>query len=681
MLLMPYPFARGQTGVNIYLLNPQQAGIVGQEVSIQGTIETQNGAYEVWFGSSLVASAQSAGYNVNANFTVPSFSEGSYVIILRDVSRNVNATSPFDVVLSYRIETLEPSLPLQLQEGSIVLFNVTITAVRSDIEYYANITIELPQLINTTYSQVVPLSHSNQEATASAQISYPSTNFQPSGSNTNYTGNYRVYLNKTRILAQEDFFVGFTDSREYHRDQTASIRAVGYQPNQNATLSIKNVQTGLVLHSVDVTASNEGIISSNWTVPYDTPIGNYNITITPDNGAKLIPDSQIFTVPGYQVVILGLNLADEPVPQIRIEAFDKATNIIYNGTSGDDGLSILNLEKGNHTLTAFWNDVQVGIVDIIIIGESSIDLRCQLSNIKIIVQNKNRNLIPFVNIDVTYQYITTKEGLARTGRISDQADLQGILVLHSVLPGISYTINSSLYGVVFNLGNNTVANLPLQAVNEVTILCPNRILTLTVVDYNEAAIPNARVELVELTSGIFNGAVTDTLGTVTMDVTFGKYRVKIFAENEVLLNETILEVFNDRETRIVCYLYNIEISIAVVDFFERPIPGVNVILQEASTDRRLLRTEMDGTATFNNVIGGSIQIIAYPVGIENCYGAYNLQIQEPTNIHIKMEKYVLLGPLLIEVSHLTTLILILFTVVLFFSVEVFRKKNKHSIAS
>jgi len=90
---------------------------------------------------------------------------------------------------------------------------------------------------------------------------------------------------------------------------------------------------------------------------------------------------------------------------------------------------------------------------------------------------------------------------------------------------------------------------------------------------------------------------------------------------------------------------------------------------------------MDGTATFNNVIGGSIQIIAYPVGIENCYEACNLQIQEPANIHIKLEKYVLLGPLLIEVSHLTTLILILLTVILFFSVEVYRKKNEHSVAS
>ncbi len=678
ILLTPIPFVQGQTEVNIYLVNPQQAGVVGQEVSVQGTIETQNGAYEIWFGSTLVASAQSAGYNVNASFPIPNFSEGNYVIILRDVSKNVNATSPFNVMLSYRIEALEPSTPLQLQEGSTVMFNITITGVRSDIDYYANITVELPQIVNTTYSQVVPLSISAQEATANAQISYPTTNFQPFGSNTNYTGTYKVYLNKTRMLAQDDFFVGFTDSREYHREQTVIMRAIGYQSSQNATLFISDSETGLSVHSVDVTASNQGVITYNWTVPNNTPIGNYNITITTENVEKIMPDSQIFTVPGFEVAILNLNLADEPTPKIRVDAFDKATNITYNGTSGEDGIAILNLEKGNHSIAAFWNEVQVGSVNTVITGESSIELRCALSNIRITVQNENGNLIPFVNIDVTYQYVTTIEGVTKTGHISDQADLQGTLVLSSVLPGISYTLNSSLYGVVFNLGNNTLANLPLQAVYEVTILCPNKILALTVVDYDETAIPNARVELVELTSGIFNGAITNTLGTVTMDITFGKYRAKIYTEDEILLNETVLDVFNDREIKIRCNLYNIKLSIAVVDFFERPIPGVNVLLQEAATGQRSMMTEMDGKATFNNVIGGSVQIITYPNGIENSYEALNLQIEKPKDIYLKMEKYVLLGPMLIEISHMITFLSVLLTGILFFSIEIYKKKRARS---
>ena len=121
--------------------------------------------------------------------------------------------------------------------------------------------------------------------------------------------------------------------------------------------------------------------------------------------------------------------------------------------------------------------------------------------------------MPFVNLYITYQYVTTKEGTSKTGSTSGQTGLSGIFILNSTLPGISYTINASLYGVVFNSGNNTVVNLPAQPTFQVTILCPSRILTLTILDYNLAAIPNARIELVEQSSGIFYGAVTDDAGT------------------------------------------------------------------------------------------------------------------------------------------------------------------------
>ena len=675
-MFVPLSLVLGQLGVNIYLVNPQEEGVVGQKVNLQGTIDTTNSEYQIWFDKELVASHNSEGYYVNANFTIPKLPGADYIITLRDVSKNVNATYPFSILIAYYIEALAPSPPTQLQEGSDVVLNVTLTGVQSGTVYYANVTVELPTALNTSYSRLIKLTTPSQATVANAQATYPGTAFQPEGSLTNYAGSYIVYFNKTQLLAVDQFFVGFTDLSEYHRDQTVTIRAIGYQPDENATISITYSITGTSVHSETLTASSEGIISSAWTVPSDALIGDYNITITPESTPKLISDSQLFTVPGYPVKVRTLNLAGAPVPQIVVEALDQATNTIYNGTSGNDGIASLNLERANHAMSAFWKGVKVGEMSASITEESTFDFTCELINIKISVKDKNGNLIPFVNLDITYQYVTTKEGLTKTGRASDQTNLSGTSTLNSTLPRISYTINASLYGIVFNTGNNTVTGLPVQPIPEVIILCPSRILTLKILDYNLAAIPNARIELVEVTSGLFHGAITDTAGTVTVEVTFGKYRLRVYTDN-IQLNEAhaLIEVFSDTQSEIRCSLYNIQVSVAVVDYFEQPIPNINVTLHGPGIGTRSAMTQTDGTTTFSKVIGGNIQIIMYPTGMESSYEAVNLQIEEPTTIQIKMAKYILIGPFLIETSALATFIIILLAIILFVSIEVYRRKR------
>jgi len=152
-LLMPLALVLGQLGMNIFLVSPEEEGVIGQAVNVQGTIETQNSAYEIWFANKLVASNISEGYYVNANFTIPQLSGGAYTIILRDVSRRVNATHPFNVKVSNTIQALDPSPPAQLQEGSNVVLNVTFTGVQSGTAYFANVTVELPAPLSTSYSE------------------------------------------------------------------------------------------------------------------------------------------------------------------------------------------------------------------------------------------------------------------------------------------------------------------------------------------------------------------------------------------------------------------------------------------------------------------------------------------------------------------------------------------------
>jgi hypothetical protein len=678
-MFMPLSIVLGQLDVNIYLVNPKEEGIVGQSVNLQGTIDTSNSEYQIWFGNKLVVSNNSEGYYVNTYFTIPEFSAGEYTITLRDASKNVNATHRFSIAMAYYIEVLEPSPPAQLQEGSAVILNVKITGAQSGTLYHANVTVELPAPLGTSYSRTVELV-SSQEAVATAQVTYPDGAFQPEGALTDYAGSYQVYFNRTQLLAENQFSVGFTDSREYHRGQPVTARAIGYQPDENATLSIKYAETSSNVHSETVTASSEGIINSSWTVPSDAVIGDYNITITPENTAKLVPDSQLFTVPGYPVNIRTLNLANEPVPQIEVEALDQATNTVYSSVSMNDGAASLKLEKGNHMITAFWNGVKVGETDVTVLGENTFDVQCELTTLKVTVKNKDGNLIPFVDVDITYQYVTTKDDPVKTGSASGQTTLAGTFILNSTLPGINYTINASLYDIVFNTGNNTITGLPLQPVSEVIILCPSRTVTLKISDYNLAAIPNARIEMFEITSGLFHGAITDAAGTVTVEVTFGKYKLRVY-KDDTLLSEMVIEVFSDAQKEIRCSLYNIKVSVKVVDYFKQPIPNINVMLYGPGIGTLSAKTHTNGTTTFSNVIGGNMQIIVYPDGLENSYEVVNLQIEEPKEIEIRLAKYILIGPFLIESSALATFIIILLAIIMFVSIEVYRKKRTKAASS
>ena len=274
--LVPLSIVTGQLGVNIYLVNPEEEGVVGETVNLQGTIYTTNGRYQIWFDQTVVVTSYSEGYYVNSNFEIPPLPEGEHVITLRDVTTNVNDTYLFRLKLGYYVEAIVPSSPTQLQEGANVVFNVTIAGVQPGTTNYANVTVELPSPLSTAYSQVVTLASSSEKTVATTLVTYPSAAFQPEGSFTNYTGLYRVYFNKTAALAEDTFFVGFTDSAQYHRNEVVTMRARGYQPGENATISIRYAEAESIINSETVTVSTGGILEYSWTALTNRLVKIYN---------------------------------------------------------------------------------------------------------------------------------------------------------------------------------------------------------------------------------------------------------------------------------------------------------------------------------------------------------------------------------------------------------------------
>jgi len=655
----------------------QYNGTVGKLMNLEGTIYTSYGPYKVIVGNTVVASGTSDGYLVDTNFTVPQLPGGGYNLILEDVSQgNLNSTGStpetFTILTSYSVSPVSS----YIQEGGTEVLNFGVTGGAAGTSYAAGVSVILPSPLNTNYSTTVKLGTPNQLGNANAQVTFPSSSFQPSSTvnnATDYAGSYTVYFNESEGLAQGQFSVGFLDSTTYHRGQTVTVKAIGYQSGQTATLTVVSSSTGAALSSSQsLTAASDGSITTTFSVPSNAEIGKYNVTITTTSGTpKLLRDSEIFSVPGYPIIITTVNLAGEVVPSIVVQAHDESAAASYNSTSQIDGTADFNLETGPYTLAAYWKNIEVGQTNITVSGASSFTLQCRLTDLVVSVQNENGTSLIFVNLDVTCKY-----GSSQIENVSGQTGPSGTCVFNSTLTGAgaSYTIQASMYNQVFNAGNDTVSSLPAQAVCHVVIICPTEQLTINVVGYTNAPISGASLKLVELTNGLFYTTTTDSSGSAIAPVTFGMYKLQIY-QNSILLNETTIDAFSKGQYQIRCTLYGIQVLVSVVDYFGQPISNANVTVNGPSSERLSAVTPRDGTAAFNNIIGGNLQIVAFAPGAESNYQAVSLTVDKPTSVQIKMDGYIVLGPFLIPTSALLTIIIVLVAIILLVAIEVYRRRR------
>ncbi len=661
MLTVPLStLAASDLGVSILQITPAEAkGAKGTSVQVLGTIYTTNGSYQLFVGKTLVASGKADGFYIDANFTVPELPAASYALILRDVKINVNASDTFEVTIGYSASASTATI----QEGSSATINVAVTGASLGTSYGAKVEIVSPS--GTTYTANVALGTPNVQGTASKQLAFPSSDFTESGT-TELAGAYTVKFNST--LATSTFNVNILDSTTYHRGQTVKIRATGYGANQAATVSVAG-PTGN-LDTFDVTASADGVIDTTWVVSSDAPIGECSVKISPTGTQKASQDKQTFTIVGYNITVHVTNLSGTAVPGLDVECVDSATSTRTNATTDANGVATFTLEKGDHGLTAYQNGVNVGQANITVTGDNTFTLRCQLSDMKITVQTENGIAMAFVDLDITYQY--QSGSISRSGSTTGQTSPSGSFTLASTVAGATYTISASLYGMVFNEGNKTATSLSNQAITQVTIVCPSQNLTLDVTGYSNEAIPNARVELVELSNGLFYSVMTDSSGTAKTQATFGNYRLRIYKDN-ALISESTLQIFNATQKQIHATLYGIQLSVSVVDLFGSPITNADVTLHGSETATAV--TEGNGVATFSNIIGGDMQIIAQVQGSQDASQAINVNVNQPTTVQIKLDKYVAVGGMLMQASTLITIIIVLIIAVLFVVVEVIRRKR------
>lgn len=662
------PKAKAET--KIVSINPT-SGYVGTNVTLTANVSNL-GTYRILFDGNEILSEEATENNITISFIVPRAPRGVHNITLID-ARGEKDTKTFTIVTFQSFKPQVPEPPAQLQEGANLTITVNITGGLANYAY-PKIKVQTPREdLNYTLRSDINIT-TDAFGDCLFNVTYPDDFVE--GANTNFTGYYKIFFNET---VANQFFIGITNASAYHRGDVVNIKAVNYPINETVTITIKFGNE--TVHAKNYTVT-DGTINYNWTVLNNLLVSNathkYNVTITPVPPAKNLTDTQIFDVPGFNTTVYTLNRAGKGVADVLLKVHDVSANVNYTSRSGIGGYVNFMLEIGDYTAEAYFKDVKVGDFPFSVARDALLNFSftCNITSLNIIVANELGVRVPQVNVTLVYNY-TTNYGTPenRTATEYNQTDINGLVVFPTVFTNLAYVVNASLYGIVFNVGNNTIHDLPADEYVNVTVLYPTRKLNVQVLGANNQPIPSATLKAQELTVGLFvEGEAIN--GSATLNCYFGRYSVKVFFGG-LLLNETVFDLTSSEaefNVTLKCQLYGLNIAVRVVDYFGQPISGANVILHSGSL-QDAKQTDSGGTATFPSAIGGEIQIEVYMPGHSEPCVTRTFNVGGSTMLTIKVDRYVALAGFLVETGTLATAIVVTITAILIIILEVYGRRR------
>jgi 5-hydroxyisourate hydrolase-like protein (transthyretin family) len=565
--------------------------------------------------------------------------------------------------------------PTRIQEG----FNTNITVSLQE----ANISTTYTVKVNVTSPNSVSYSSNVTVVTDKTGAGSNLTKFWSDFVNatTDYVGIYRIALNET--LATSNFTVGLTDKLKYFRSETVNIRGSGYARNETVIVDLKFGNASVLTFPRSINASPEGVVTSSWQVPVNASLGVYTITIsnaTTGGTVKTPADFQTFTVEGL-CEIQARTPANETVAGVAIEVYNATTgvalNILPQETNKTGWVSFI-LSGGNYTFKAFWKNVEVGAVNKTVTENAVMSLTVWLSNIKLTVTDEAvpPHQLPWIDLNLKYNLTLNGITLPVSKTNSFTTNVTGSIQIMNMFTNISYLMEASRYGFIFN--TTSVKNLT-AGWNNITIVAPTYTMFVNVLDSKNAPAADLRLLAYDWNSSqIAQQGNTDERGNVTLPLTFGRYRLRLY-KDDAFLKEVTVDLLNQSLTQyffvIHIDVYKVDLNVRVVDYFGQPIPNVLVVFQRKVDSNYTIveneTTASDGVAWFHNIIGGdsrvSVSVAGRPGETQYLYLADSKQIV------FKLDGYVAVAGYALDTSQFVTVLILLIIIVAFIIASTYKR--------
>jgi hypothetical protein len=369
--------------VTLTEINPT-SGAVGTEVRLIGTIDTEGGAYTIWFdvdddgtavGDTAVktGSAPANSYAVNTTFVVPSCvgtdAGRDHKVTLEDDSSTNTHDATFTVETSR-----EMIVPEYAQEGDVVAINMSVTGGLANTVSNFTVMVTDPAVTETKNYNVSFTTDTNG-------FGYNITNFPTdfsTGAATNFTGNYDIVANRTlpgkiTNAATASFDIGLTNASVYERFETVNVQTSGWSLNQNITVTIKDPSMENVTVWDPVNAT-DGTWTGDWMIPWDAYAGTYTVEVVNATGDEKAVDSiQTFTVGSVALTVTFKTAPASPLQRTEtatakfmiqypdssyydnVTSFDSITVSVYYNTTLVDTMSLSADDYGaDNNWTVSW---------------------------------------------------------------------------------------------------------------------------------------------------------------------------------------------------------------------------------------------------------------------------------------------------------------------------------------
>ncbi len=404
-------------------------------------------------------------------------------------------------------------------------------------------------------------------------------------------------------------------------------------------MNIKIAGSSVANYPTDETADPKGVVTHMWRIFGNATLGTHVVTLAsptvPD--LKPVPDSQ--SVPVLEIIVYcqaqNKYEVGEPVglAGVKVEALGPTK---AEGISNKTGWVDFRLDRGNYTFKVSWKEVQVGVLNQSVTGNATeyiliktFHIECELTHITIATYPR----LPFINITLTSNKTTESFETNNTG-----------IIATNTFAGVTYRIEARRYGHLFL--NQSIGNLTVSRWVDITI--PAYSLFVNAVDSKGQPLQNVDVNVVEWSSGVVMGSeTTNNWGSVTFSFIFGRYKVRVYngsalVENSVILNETVVDLIEDQFFLLIyCNIYNVDLSVSVIDYFGQPIPNAVVKVERDGVEIASSTTEEHGTASLQGIMGGSCRVSLYILG--KLCETKTLYLDGDRDLMFNIDKYIVIG--------------------------------------
>lgn len=309
-----------------------------------------------------------------------------------------------------------------------------------------------------------------------------------------------------------------------------------------------------------------------------------------------------------------MNLANETVAGAAVKVYNATIDESLNlqGTTNSSGMIQFSLDVGNYTFKGFFKNVQVGnLTNQNVTTDTMLIMVLRLVNLEATVRTKAGEGVPFIDIAVN---ITTSE------TASAQTDLTGTATVRNLFTNITYKVEATRFGMLFNSTILPVEFTPPLPLN-LDLTLPTYTLNVQAADSQAKPADGFQIRVYEWTVGVTSAlqvSETDSDGNASFQLLFGRYRLRVFNDN-AFLNESVVNL-NENPTTFTLHLItaNVEVTVSALDYFGQPIANAEVKI-ERKIDQEYEPVDSKfsgagGSTVFNLAVGGDSRISVYVAG-------------------------------------------------------------------